>query len=259
VYFSADTDRVGLVWTDEASQLAGVGSARQNGPIESLTSASAARPRDVPLGTTARPLWRGRLHVFALFAAVPALAVLIGVSRNERARIAVSIYAFGLCSMFVASSTYHRWVHTLRARELWRRLDHAMIFAAIGGSITPVCLLGVPEPLGLWLLAMMWVGCLFGVGIKLTAWRHQRVAGGIMYFAISSVAVVAIPAMWVQSGAATGVLMIVCGVFYTAGAIGLNRRWPRLRPAVFGYHEVWHAFTVIAASAHLVVVWMLAT
>ncbi|MCU1391807.1 MAG: hemolysin family protein [Ilumatobacteraceae bacterium] len=217
------------------------------------------RPRDVPLGTVARPLWRGRLHVFALFGVVPALAVLTVVARSERARISVVIYALGLCSMFVASATYHRWVHTLRARVIWRRIDHAMIFAAIAGSVTPICLLGVPNGLGVTLLCVMWVGCLFGIGMKIAGWKHQRIVGGVMYIAVSWVGVIAIPSLWREAGVLPAALMIVSGVFYTVGAIGLNRKWPRLSPAVFGYHEVWHLCTVIAAAAHLGAVWIIAT
>ncbi len=215
--------------------------------------------RDVPLGTVARPLWRGRLHVYALVAVVPVLAVLLTVTHSTRGRIAVAVYAVGLCSMFVASATYHRWVHTLVARDLWRRIDHAMIFAAIAGSMTPICLLGVPDDLGIPLLIVMWTGCLSGIVMKIVGWRHQRVVGGVMYIAISWVGVIAIPELWQRMGGLPGALMIVSGFFYTVGAIGLNRRWPALRPHVFGYHEVWHLCTVIAAAAHLGVVWVIAT
>lgn len=161
--------------------------------------------------------------------------------------------------MFVASATYHRWVHTLRARSLWRRVDHAMIFAAIAGSVTPICLLGVPDGLGLPLLLVMWTGCLVGIAMKIGGWKHQRIVGGVMYIAVSWVGVIAIPALWHRMGVAPAVMMIVSGFFYTAGAIGLNRKWPKLRPEVFSYHEVWHLCTVIAAAAHLAAVWIIAT
>ena len=231
----------------------------QNGGIEQTVTPTLVRPRDVPLGSLSRPLWRGRLHVLALFAVVPAMGILIVIARSERARVAVSIYALGLCSMFLASATYHRWVHTLRARDLWRRIDHAMIFAAIAGSVTPICLLGVPNALGVTLLVIMWVGRLFGIGMKIAGWKHQRIVGGVMYIAVSWVGVIAIPDLWDRAGVLPAALMIVSGVFYTVGAIGLNRKWPALRPHVFGYHEVWHLCTVIAAGAHLGAVWIIAS
>ena len=224
-----------------------------------MTTYPVAAPRDVPLGTLTRPLWRGRLHVFALCVAVPVFVALAVIATSTRARVAVGIYGLGLCAMFVASSTYHRWVHTIRARDVWRRVDHAMIFAAIAGSVTPICLLGVRGRIGLPLLVVMWTGCLFGIGMKIAGWRHQRIVGGVMYIAISWVGVVAIPLLWQRMGVLPAVLMMISGVFYTVGAIGLHRKWPRLRPDVFGYHEVWHACTVVAAAAHFVAVWIIAS
>ncbi len=229
-----------------------------NDGIDSVAAATAAvRHMDVPLGTAARPVWRGRLHVLALPVAVPLLALLIGVANGVRAQVAATVYALGLCSMFVASATYHRWVHTLRARELWRRTDHAMIYAAIAGSFTPICVLSFPDRLGLPLLALMWVGGIFGAAAKFAGWYHARLAGGMMYAALSTVAATALPAVWYRFGVVPAILMLVSGLFYIVGAVGLNRRWPTLRPAVFSYHEVWHAFTVIAAAAHFGAVWMI--
>lgn len=124
------------------------------GTIDETMTPMLEVAHDVPLGTVARPLWRGRLHVHALVAVVPALAVLLTEAHGTRGRIAVAVYAIGLCSMFVASATYHRWVHTLVARDLWRRIDHAMIFAAIAG-----------------------------IAMKIVGWRHQRIVGGVMYIA----------------------------------------------------------------------------
>jgi hemolysin III len=54
-------------------------------------------------------------------------------------------------------------------------------------------------------------------------------------------------------------MLLAGGVFYTVGAIGFLKRWPRLSPSVFSYHEVWHAFTIIAAAAHLTAVWTIVT
>ncbi len=220
-------------------------------------AATAAGHLDVPLGTVARPSWRGRLHAFALPVAIPMLILLLVVANGTRAQIGVVVYAVGLCAMFLASATYHRWVHTMRARELWRRTDHAMIYAAIAGSFTPICLLSLSDRWGFPLLILMWVGGVCGAIVKFAGWRHARLAGGLMYAALSTVAGAALPALWIRFGPPPALLMIVSGLFYIVGAVGLNRRWPTLRPAVFSYHEVWHACTVIAAAAHFGAVWMI--
>ncbi len=212
---------------------------------------------DVPLGHPMRPLWRGRLHAMALYVAVPATAALFFSARNGRARFGVGVYAFGLLSMFAVSATYHRWVHTKRARDLWRRLDHATIYATIAGSMTPVVLVAIPDRWGFALLGVMWVGGIVGMLIKIFAWRHQRVVGGTLYITLGWVGAFAIPSLWMHEGVLPAALILVGGAFYTVGAIGLYRRWPTLSPAVFSYHEVWHVSTIVAAAAHLAAVWII--
>ncbi|HSP27728.1 MAG TPA: hypothetical protein VLN74_04195, partial [Ilumatobacteraceae bacterium] len=73
---------------------------------------------DVALGHAHRPAWRGRIHVIGLVAAVPAVgALLLSSTGDARFRIALGVYAVGLCSRFGASATSHRWVHGLKARS----------------------------------------------------------------------------------------------------------------------------------------------
>ncbi|HRE00474.1 MAG TPA: hemolysin III family protein, partial [Ilumatobacteraceae bacterium] len=212
---------------------------------------------DAPLGSLSRPSWRGRLHVFALPVALVAMTALgVFVADGPRARTAVVIYAVGLCSMFAASATYHRWVHTLRARELWRRTDHAMIYAAIAGTFTPLCLQAVPDRWGLPLLAGVWMLVAASAMLKVvgSGWRHTRIVGGSLYGVISAVAGLAVPALWHRYGVVPALLVIGGGIFYVVGAVGFHRKWPTLRPGVFSYHEVWHAHTVVAAALHFAAV-----
>ena len=218
----------------------------------------ASGDMDEPLGTIARPLWRGRLHAIALWVSSPVLALLIRTADGARARWSVVVFAISLCSMFAVSATYHRWVHTLRHRAIWRRADHAVIFFTIGGTFTPICLLGISPGLGMALLVVMWCGCALGMIMKVAAWRHQRIAGGVMYITLGWVGVVAIPSLWRETGVLAAVLFVLGGLSYTIGAWLLYRRRPTLRPGVFSYHEVWHACTLLAAGLHIVVLWMLA-
>jgi hemolysin III len=214
---------------------------------------------DVPLGTPARPLWRGLLHQWALFTAVPLMVLLAVLADGTKARVAVIVYAFGLCSMFAASTTYHRWVHTLRARSIWQRTDHAMIYAAIAGSFTPVCVLAMPNPWGVALLVFIWTGAVVGAVLKLAVWHRARIIGAVLYMALSWIGVTAVPFLYNRYGALPVVLLLAGGLAYTVGAIGFARQWPRLSPAVFSYHEVWHVFTIVAAALQWGAVWTIAT
>jgi hemolysin III len=224
-----------------------------------MTFAAPAPVLDVPLGTVSRPLWRGRLHQWALFTALPLMVLLAVVANGAKARVAVIVYGLGLCSMFAASTTYHRWVHTIRARTLWQRTDHAMIYAAIAGSFTPVCLLAMPPAWGVTLLVVIWTGAIAGAVIKFALWHRARVIGSVLYMTLSWIGVIAVPFLWSTYGAGPVVLLLAGGLAYTVGAIGFARRWPRLSPTVFSYHEVWHVFTVVAAALQLGAVWYIAT
>jgi hemolysin III len=220
----------------------------------------AEEGNDVPLGHVHRPTWRGGIHVIGLVAAVPAVtALLLNSTGDTRLRFALGVYAVGLCTMFGASATYHRWVHGLRARSMWRRVDHAAIFAAIAGSSTPIVLAALPGATGLVLLAAVWSVALLGAGMKLSRWSGGDRAGAAMYAVTVVVAAVAVPWLLTRHGIGPTALVVGGGIVYLAGAAGFARRWPTLRPAVFSYHEVWHVFTIVAALTQFAAIWMLAT
>jgi hemolysin III len=215
---------------------------------------------DVALGHPHRPTWRGGVHVIGLVAAVPAVgALLVSSTAGPRLRIALAVYAVGLCSMLGASATYHRWVHGLRARCAWRRIDHAAIFAAIAGSSTPIVIAALPGVRGVVLVAGVWSTALFGAWCKLSHRDGGDRAGTVMYAVTIALSAVAVPWLWARQGIGPAALVIAGGVVYLVGAAGFAKRWPTLRPTVFSYHEVWHVLTLVAAVTQFAAIWMLAT
>ena len=214
---------------------------------------------DAPLGTAERPSWRGRLHLVALGFALPMLVVLAIEASGARARAAVIVYSVGLCAMFAVSTTYHRLVHTVRARAAWRRADHATIFAAIAGTFTALALTSLDTRLAVALLIPMWGAAAVGAFVKAAGLRRADRIGSVMYIATGWAGFVLAPAVWQRGGPFAFALLLAGGILYTVGAIGFGRQWPRLRPATFSYHEVWHAFTIAAAALHFVAVWTVAT
>ncbi|MBA3605642.1 MAG: hemolysin III family protein [Actinomycetota bacterium] len=211
---------------------------------------------DARLGTATRPSWRGRLHGIALVVALPLLVLLTIEADGARHRAGVIVYAVALSSMLSVSTIYHRWVHTLHARAIWRRADHAMIYAAIAGTCTPLCLALLDTAAAVPLLAITWTLAAIGVAAKLARSPLGDRVGTAMYIGNGWAGLLLLPALWSRGGILPTVLVIGGGVVYTLGAIGFGRQWPRLRPHVFSYHEVWHVCTLAAASAHLAAVWM---
>lgn len=198
----------------------------------------------------AKPLLRGVLHHSAAFFAAGAGSVLVAMSPNLRTAAASAIFSLSLVTLFAVSAIYHRvqW-KTERARAYMRRADHSSIFVLIAGTYTPVAILGLGGEDGRRLLIMIWCGAAAGVCLSLFWVKAPKaltaavaVAMGWMivpYF--SQVRRLLGPELW---------LILAGGIAYTAGAVIYAVRKPNPSPRVFGYHEVFHALTIIGAFLH---------
>ena len=104
---------------------------------------------------------------------------------------------------------------------------------------------------------MVWSGALAGVVLK-TVWPHAPSWVGVpIYLALGWVAVFVLPDMLRSGGVAALVLLLVGGLLYTVGAVFYATRWPNPWPRTFGFHEFFHAATVLAAICHHVAIWLL--
>ena len=208
----------------------------------------------------ARPRLRGWLHLWAFAVSVAAGIVLVsvvGATRGAEAALATSIYAVTVCLLFGISAAYHRVNWTRPGRHaLLARLDHSMIFVFIAGTYTPFAVLAMPERTGRIVLAVVWLGALGGVLLK-TSWiTAPRWLGVPLYLGLGWVAVFVLPSLFTHGGVATFVLVIVGGLIYTFGGIVYGLKRPDPWPRTFGYHEVFHLCTVVAATCHMVAVWL---
>jgi hemolysin III len=52
------------------------------------------------------------------------------------------------------------------------------------------------------------------------------------------------------------VLILAGGAIYTVGALVYALKRPNPVPGVFGFHEVFHACTLVAAACHYAAVWL---
>jgi hemolysin III len=212
----------------------------------------------VSVEPTQRPLWRGRLHQFGVVVSVPMLVILAVSTRSATELVAVLIYAVGLSATFGVSAIYHL---TPNAPPRWRsrlqRADHATIYLGIGGTCTPVCLIGLPTAWGIPTLAVVGAGVAGGITCSLIPRRWAEITSGVLYIAVGWSVVVVMPALVIHSGWAPALFIALGGVLYTVGAFLFSKGIPRLSLRVFGYHEVWHTFTLLAAGCHFVAVWLL--
>jgi hemolysin III len=196
----------------------------------------------------AKPVLRGWLHVLWFGASLIACPLLVARGHGASPRTALGVYAVSVMGLFGVSALYHRGRWTPAWNRRLQRLDHMMIFLLIAGTATPVFLIAARGALGLTCLIVMWVLTLAAAAIHL-AWMHApELLVGATFVGLGSLAALALPAVWVHAGAGPGMLILAGGLLYIAGALSYHRRRPDPSPAVFGYHEVFHACVCAAAS-----------
>jgi hemolysin III len=205
-----------------------------------------------------RPRWRGRIHFGGFLVSVPAGVALLMVADSVLEAAGLMVYVLSLMLLFGTSAAYHLLARSEAAQRLMRRLDHSMIFVQIAGTYTPVCLLALPPNWGHPLLVAIWSSTAVGVAVKLLAGPKLLRLSNVLYIVFGWVAILALPVILRHLSRGEFILLVIGGVTYTVGAILFYCRRPRLQPQIFGYHEVWHGFTVVAALAHFGMVWLVA-
>jgi hemolysin III len=197
-----------------------------------------------------KPRLRGVLHEAAFAISLVTGTVLICLADGARERVAVAVYAVSVALLFGTSAAYHRGAWSPRGYDVMARLDHSMIFVLIAGSYTPFGLLLLHGALQWIVLGVVWGGAVVGVVLRNTVRRPPRWLFVGLYLALGWVALGIFPPVLHRGGVAVLVLLAVGGLFYTAGALVYALRRPNPSPRWFGFHEVFHACTLLAFATH---------
>lgn len=194
-----------------------------------------------------RPLLRGWLHVGALAAAAVAGPILASAGRSPGEQAALSVYALALVVLFGVSAAFHRVDWSEVARRRMHRADHVAIFVGIGGTYTAVATVALRGWPFVLLLCLVWVGAAGGIALRQLWLDAPAWAVAAPYLAVGWCALAVVPQLWRGLGPGGFALVLAGGLADTAGAAVYARHRPDPLPSVFGYHEVFHACTVVGA------------
>ena len=202
-----------------------------------------------------RPLLRGALHQAGFVVALVVGALLIAYAdRDAVTRTSASIFAGSVAAMFGASALYHRITWSPRVRPWLRRVDHAGIYLLIAGTYTPVGLLSLHGALQRVVLALVWSGAAAAVLLKFVWVNAPKWLAAVIGIALGWVGVAAMPELWHTAGIAAVALLAAGGLAYTAGALVYAFKRPDPAPRIFGYHELFHALTIVAVAFQYVAI-----
>jgi hemolysin III len=214
-----------------------------------VVSASEAVP-----AKPAKPLLRGVLHEAAFPVSVVVGALLIGFSEGASRRTAAAVFAGSVALCFGVSALYHRVTWAPHVRLVMRRLDHAGVYLLIAGTYTPVCLLALEGPWRFVVLAVVSTAAGAATILKVAWVAAPSWLAAALGIGIGWVGVPLLPQLATQLEPAAIVLLGVGGVAYTLGAVVYARRRPNPVPTVFGYHELFHALTIVGVACQYVAI-----
>jgi hemolysin III len=209
-----------------------------------------------PLGSSpeVKPFLRGVFHQIAFPAAVVVGALLVAGSEGPRRQLAAAAFGGSVALCFGMSALYHRVTWTPRLRPWMRRLDHAGVYLLIAGTYTPVGLLALDGTWRIVVLATVYAGAAAAVVLKFAWVDAPKWLAAMIGIALGWVAVVVLPQLASRLGPAAVALLGAGGIAYTAGAIVYARRRPNPVPQIFGYHELFHALTIVAVACQYVAI-----
>lgn len=200
-----------------------------------------------------KPRWRGWIHTVTAPLALIAGIVLVVVAPTEDRKVTSAIYAATGVLLFGISAVYHRGNWSPRVRMVLKRLDHTNIMLVIAGSYTPLAWSLLERPKAVLLLWVIWSGAILGVLFRLV-WTHApRWLYVPIYIALGCGALFYLPEFFAASLPAA-ILICVGGVLYITGAVFYALRKPNISYEHFGYHELFHALTVVAFAAHFIAI-----
>ena len=191
--------------------------------------------------------------LLALCAAVP-LLVRAAVHSGVKSLTAMTVFMISMVLLYAASTIYHSVNCSGRILRIFRKMDHMMIFVLIAGTYTPVCLLTLPKPSSLMLLAAVWGIALVGIFIKGFWITCPKWFSSVLYIAMGWSCLSVLGQLFSLLPLHAFLWLLAGGLIYTAGGIIYALRLPLFdaRHPMFGLHEIFHLFVMAGSLCHFV-------
>ena len=202
-----------------------------------------------------KPKLRGYFHQEAFFIALGACIMLMAQTSTRVSFMAALVFSLGLIGMLGVSSIYHRFHWDPKPRSILKRLDHSMIFINIAATATPICVFSLGEESGRDFLTLIWTIAVVGVFQSIFFSKAPKFISAMFYIVMGWMAIPYISELKDTLGNVSLGLLVAGGVVYTVGAMFYAFKKPNFFPKSFGYHELFHVFTVIGAVLHFLVIY----
>lgn len=195
--------------------------------------------------------------LMAVFASTP---LLIKAARQpDRIHtIALSIFIVSMILLYAASTLYHTIDLSEKVNKLFKKIDHMMIFVLIAGTYTPICMIVLPQPLGIKLLSLVWGIALVGIVVKMFWVICPKWFSSVLYIGMGWTCVLAFTQILNSLSAAAFGWLLAGGIIYTIGGVIYALKLPlfNAKHKYFGSHEIFHLFVMGGSICHFIVMYV---
>lgn len=204
------------------------------------------------------PRLRGKTHLIAAPMSLVMGITIVIASESSLTKLSVGIFALSAVNLFGISALYHVGKWNIKVKQWLRRLDHSNIYVLIAGTYTPVALLLLTDEKRQTLLILIWSAAVLGVLLStlwITAPRFLSVA---VYLAMGWASLAYLPDILDAGGVLVLTLIALGGISYSVGAVVYAKKSPNPSPSWFGFHELFHAFTILGFLFHFTAIALIA-
>jgi hemolysin III len=217
-------------------------------PADHPVSPAESPARDV--AGEIKPKLRGWLHASAVPLSLVGGILLIVFATSTLGRVGGAVYLAASLLLFGTSATYHRFGWGKTGAAILRRMDHSNIYLFIAATYTPLALLLLTGTSRVLLLVCIWASAILGVLFRIVWLGAPRWLYTALYIGMGWAAVAWLPQLWSSGGGLVIGLIGLGGLIYTGGAVVYALKRPNPSPTWFGFHEIFHTCTVLAAGCH---------
>ncbi len=189
-------------------------------------------------------------HIFGTILSITVTVLLIVYASVEGKVwhiVSFSIYGATLISVFLASTFHHGVNGNKKIEDIFRLFDYLAIFLLIAGTYTPICLTVLRGPLGWSIFGIVWGLAIIGILIKIFFVNIPKWVTNTIYISMGWVGIIMLYRLYASVGIGGVIMMLLGGLFYTAGSFIFYLEKPNPISGKFGFHEIWHIFVILGA------------
>ena len=197
----------------------------------------------------------GIAHLIGAVLAIAGTVVLIVFSAlQNKVWHVVSFSIFGACMilLYVSSALYHLISSNQKVNNVFRIIDHSMIYLLIAGTYTPICLIILRNWIGWTIFGIVWILAIVGISTScipsflktIPRWFYTS-----LYLIMGWISALAINPIIKSAGLDFAFWLLAGGIMYSIGAIIYAIKKPNFSKW-FGFHEIFHLFILAGTLIH---------